>query len=270
MAERIGRTATRAIEARAAAEHEAAGRQRPDARRKRRRTATIAALLLSTGLAVAGCAATDEFLNGKPAEPAGGGGGGSSGFMDRFRSLFGGDSEAEAQAQSRAADKATQGDAAGNSTLTTLDVTCPPVDIRQGAGTLQMNAPGNDQAMGLRYQATFGRTARSCTVNAGTLSIKVGVQGRLILGPAGAAGETTIPLRYAIVQEGIQPKTIWSKLYTVSVAIGPDQPNVPFTHVAEDIAVPVPSPADLDKYVIYVGFDPKGASEERHPRRGRR
>ncbi|RAI42981.1 hypothetical protein [Rhodoplanes roseus] len=210
--------------------------------------------LLAAGM-VGACSSTDEFFNGQPAPPEKSS---STGFADRFRSLFG--SSAEAQAAVPA-----QAQPGGGSTLSSLDVDCPSVDIRQGASTLQMNAPGSDQAMGLRYQATFGRTARQCTVSAGTLAIKIGVQGRLILGPAGGPGETQIPLRYALVKEGIEPKTIWSKLYMLPVQVPPGQPNVPFTHVAEDMVVPVPPPADLDHYVIYVGFDPQGAVHEKKP-----
>jgi hypothetical protein len=139
------------------------------------------------------------------------------------------------------------------------------VDIRQGASTLMTNAPNSEGAMSLRYQATFGRTARECIVQGGTLSIKVGVQGRVILGPAGGAGDTTVPLRVALVKEGIEPKTVWSKLYTVPVSVPPGQLNVPFTHVVEDMAVPMPSGSDLDSYVIYVGFDPQGAVQDKKP-----
>lgn len=223
-----------------------------------RRLGCLAAGLLTVG-ALAACSSTDEFFSGQPAPPEK-----SSGFADRFRSLFGSSSEAQAAAPAQA----------GGTTLSALDVDCPPVDIRQGASTLQMTAPGSDNAMALRYQATFGRTARQCSVNAGTLAIKIGVQGRLILGPAGGPGETMVPLRYALVKEGIEPTTIWSKLYMLPVAVPPGQPNVPFTHVAEDMAVPVPPGNDIEKYVIYVGFDPQGVTQEkkkpaaRKPRQG--
>lgn len=216
------------------------------------------------GLLMAGtlgaCSSTDEFFNGQPAPPDK-----SSGFADRFRSLFGSGTEARAEATPGQAGAGGAG--AAGSTLSTLDVDCPGIDIRQGAGTLQTNAPGADSAMALRYQATFGRTARQCSVAAGTLSIKVGVQGRLILGPAGGPGEAMVPLRYALVKEGIEPKTIWSKLYMLPVQVPPGQPHVPFTHVVEDMAVPVPPAAELDSYVIYVGFDPQGAAHEKKPAR---
>ncbi len=216
------------------------------------------ALGISLVALAGGCSSTDEILSNQPpaAAPAAAR---SASFADRFRNLFGGGSDSAAVAQSGAPGAAQSGAA---------DVTCPPTDIRQGAATLQMNAPGADQALAVRYQATFARTARQCAVNAGTLSIKVGVQGRLILGPAGTPGDTTVPLRYVLVQEGIQPKTIWSKLYMVPVAIPSDQLNVPFTHVMEDMSVPMPPREELDRYVIYVGFDPQGAAQEKKPPRG--
>jgi len=232
--------------------------ERAGAGRGSRRSAIGLLVLALAG----GCSSTDEFLNDQP-PPAP-----SPSFADRFRNLFGGSSESAVVAQS-AAPSASQPASPGST-----EVTCPPTDIRHGAATLQMTAPGSDQAMAVRYQATFVRTARQCAVNAGILSIKVGVQGRLILGPAGAPGDTTVPLRYALVQEGLQPKTIWSKLYIVPVSVPPDQPNVPFTHVVEDMAVPMPPRDDLDRYVIYIGFDPQGAAQEKSqqkkPQRGQK
>ncbi|HVY59045.1 MAG TPA: hypothetical protein VHA77_14430 [Xanthobacteraceae bacterium] len=151
------------------------------------------------------------------------------------------------------------------------DFNCPSVDIRQGAGTLSVTAPNaaGQNALGLRYQVNFGQTARECVVLGATVTMKVGVEGRVILGPAGGPGQLTVPLRYALVQEGTTPKTIWTKLYKVPVTIPPDQTNVPFTHVEDDMTIPVPKPAELDAYVIYVGFDPIGAAEESKKGRGK-
>jgi len=146
-------------------------------------------------------------------------------------------------------------------------IDCPTVDIRQGASTYSQNAPGGDQsALSLRLQGTFGQTARECHVNAGMLTIKVGVQGRLILGPAGSPGDVTVPIRYALVQEGVEPKTLWTKFYQVSVNVPPDNTNVPFTHVQDDMTVPLPKPSDLSACVIYVGFDPAGLNEPKKPK----
>jgi hypothetical protein len=141
------------------------------------------------------------------------------------------------------------------------NIDCPSIEIRQGASTYALNASSDQSALGVRIQATFGQTARECHVNAGMLTIKVGVQGRVILGPAGAPGGVTVPLRYALVQEGIQPQTIWTKFYSVPVDVPSGQTNVPFTHIQEDMVVPLPKPAELEAYVIYIGFDPAGVAD---------
>jgi hypothetical protein len=152
----------------------------------------------------ASCSLTDDFYGGRPAPP----GAASGSFAERFRTLFGSGSPAA----SASAEAAQIPD----------DIDCPRVDIRQGAATLMMNAPNTAQAsLGLRYQATFGRTARECAARDGALTIKVGVQGRLIVGPAGGPGDTQLPLRYALVREGVEPKTLWSRLYVVPVTIAP-------------------------------------------------
>jgi hypothetical protein len=150
------------------------------------------------------------------------------------------------------------------STPTSEDFECPRIDIRPGASTLLVNVPSPDQqAMGLKYQGIFVRAARECRVRAPDVTIKVGVQGRIIVGPAGGPGVLTVPLRYALVQESVgQSRTIWTKLYTVPVTISGTESNVTFTHIQEDLTVPIPSPADLDQYVIYIGYDPSGAAPE--------
>ena len=66
---------------------------------------------------------------------------------------------------------------------------CPPVDIRQGAATFSVNtAATNPSAMALRYQGVVAQTARECRASRHDLTIKVGVQGRVVLGPGGGPG----------------------------------------------------------------------------------
>jgi hypothetical protein len=139
---------------------------------------------------------------------------------------------------------------------------CPSVDVRPGTSSLAFNAPGGQGAMGLRYQATLGQTARECHAMAGNLNMKVGVQGRIILGPAGGPGTIEVPLRLALVEEGPSPKTHWTKLYRIPVSIGEGVPNVAFTHVEEDLTVPMPVGNTIESYVVYIGFDALSLKEQ--------
>jgi hypothetical protein len=139
---------------------------------------------------------------------------------------------------------------------------CPDVTIRQGAATLTSSAnPAEPAATNLRYQVTFGTTARECRMVQNMLSIKVGVQGRVILGPEGSPGEINVPIRFAVVREGLNPKPIVTKLERISVVVPPDDSNVLFSHVEEGLVFPMPKGGEIDSYVVYVGFDPIGAQE---------
>jgi len=122
--------------------------------------------------------------------------------------------------------------------------------------------------MTLRYQGTIGRTARECRIAAGTVHMRIGVEGRIILGPAGGPGQMDVPLRFAVVREGPKPVTIVTKDYRVPVTIEAGANNVPFVHIDEELTFPLPSVDELSNYVVYVGYDPE-ALKKPQPRRRR-
>jgi hypothetical protein len=169
-------------------------------------------------------------------------------ITDRFKSLFGGSSEPAQPAPGQA--------------TTENELTCPSVSIRSGASTFGVGLPGKAAAgADLRYQATITRTARECNLSGGQILARIGIQGRVIAGPAGAPTSVDIPMRVAVVSEGISPKTIATKAFRTTVAMQPDG-TVPFTLVAEDVVYPVPPAAESDNYVFYVGFDPQALGPE--------
>jgi hypothetical protein len=144
------------------------------------------------------------------------------------------------------------------------DLDCPLVDIRSGASTLQIPPPTEDQnsTMALKYQGTFVRAARECHAVNQQMVMKVGIEGRVILGPAGVPGEVVVPLRIAVVSEtpgGTKP--IATRFIQIPVTLAAGQDSVPFTHVEENLDFPMPSAADLDTYVVYIGFDPFSAQQ---------
>jgi hypothetical protein len=167
---------------------------------------------------------------------------------DRFKSLFGGNSQ--------------PADAPPAASTATPDVPdCPAVSIRPGASTFAIGLPGK-QAVGsdLRYQATITRTARDCTLSGGQVIARIGIQGRVIVGPAGAPASVVVPLRVAVVEEGVTPKTIATKVFRTTVEMG--DTSVPFSLVGEDIVYPAPQGASGDNYVFYIGFDPQALGPE--------
>jgi hypothetical protein len=145
------------------------------------------------------------------------------------------------------------------------DVECPFLDIRQGASTLTFPPPppdGSNEAMSLKYQGIFVRAARDCAVVNGQMVMRVGVQGRIIVGPAGGPGQIEVPLRIAVVSAPITaPKTVVTRLIRIPVTISANDPNVDFTHIEEGLSFPIPS-GSSDPYIVYIGFDPLGAAAQ--------
>src|SRR3954454_5520515 len=154
-----------------------------------------------------------------------------------------------------------------------VEVDCPSVAVRQGAATLSITEPGAEAGpMTTRYQVSLGQMARDCAALGGMMTMKVGVEGRVLLGPSGAPGQVDIPLRMAVVQEGPAPKTVLSKFYKLAVVIPPGQTAVPFMHVEQDLSFPMPRGDALDSYIVYVGFDPTSLSTkpERKPAKAKK
>ena len=189
--------------------------------------AVVAALL--SGCAGYSSTPPGEDFNGPPT------------IGDRFDQLFG--------SKSRAA-----GAAVPVAENTELD--CPIVKIRAGASTYAVAVPGK-QPVGsdLRYQATITRTARDCTRSGSQITARIGIQGRVIAGPAGSPATVEIPLRVAVVQAGVQERTITTKVYRTTVSM--TESSVPFSLVGEDLVYSSPPGVSSDSYIFYIGFDPQ-------------
>jgi hypothetical protein len=174
-------------------------------------------------------------------------------LTDRFKSLFGGKSDEPAQPKPAPAPGQPESED---------DLDCPQVTVRAGASTYAVGtsgkpAVGND----IRFQASITKMARECSRSGGQITARIGIQGRVIAGPAGAPATVEVPLRIAVVQGGVGEKVIASKAYRTTVEMS-ESGSVPFTFVAEDMAYPVPSAAAADSYIFYVGFDPQALSPE--------
>jgi hypothetical protein len=223
------------------------------------------AILLSLSLLASGCgggslfggpAATAPPPANTAAAPPAAGGSASSG-TSYLTNFFSGSSDKAPQAVAGA----------------TPDVECPYLDIREGASTLTINAGGDtangeNNAMSLKYQGTFVRAARQCSVAAGQMTMKVGVEGRIVLGPAGGPGQVDVPLRIAVVDESTAgSKPIVTRLIHIPVIVQSASDNPTFAHVEDGLTFPLPpSSTALARYIVYIGFDPLAAQVDKKPK----
>lgn len=150
------------------------------------------------------------------------------------------------------------------------EVDCPVVKIRAGASTYAIAPPGKQLvASELNFQATITRTARDCRRAAnGQIMARIGVQGRVVAGPAGAPATVEIPLRVAVVQTGVQERVLTTKVYRTTVAMSEE--GGAFSLVGEDLVFNMPAPLTSDNFVFYVGFDPQAIAPQPQPRSSRR
>jgi hypothetical protein len=225
--------------------------------RLRSHRASIATFLFLALLA-SGCSGTS--LLGTPSTPSTGAPPASSSpsFTDKISGFF---SRSTATSQQSV-------------TGTTQEIDCPLINIRSGASTLTIGATSssagdanstNNGAMAVRYQGTFVRAARECALVGGNVVMKIGVEGRIIVGPAGGPGQVDVPLRIAVVEETTaHTKPITTQLIRIPVTVASATDNPTFTHIEEGVTFPMP--ADLDNYVVYIGFDPIAAAAQDHPK----
>ena len=127
---------------------------------------------------------------------------------------------------------------------------CPPVEVAENAAASRTMAGAN-----VRTQFSLGRLARECTrLQDGSITVKIGVEVNVLLGPAGAPGRFDVPVTFQIRHDG---KVISSRVERAGVAVGAGEAQGFATIVAEPLAVPAAMTADYD-IAVGVGALGKG------------
>ncbi len=133
------------------------------------------------------------------------------------------------------------------------DLECPQVTIV--GGTLRAGAADNQS---VRNQLTINDVARECT-NAqpgGGFTLKIGVQGRVVLGPAGGPGTYSANLRMQVRRSG---NVVANRVARVSATVAQGQGGAEFVHVEENIIIP----GGPNVPVVEVSLDSAGAPARR-------
>ena len=135
-----------------------------------------------------------------------------------------------------------------------VTVRCPAVQIRQGTQGVTRYAGGRDgESAGVRHQFSIIRTARDCRFVDGTLFLRIGVAGRVVLGPAGAPGSFSEPMRFVVARGGIEP--VYSETQTAQVTVPGGATSAEFDLVDSDIRIEVRPDETVNNFQIFVGFD---------------
>ena len=165
--------------------------------------------------------------------------------------MFGGGSSS-AQLQNASATQAEIAQASTNA-LPAIATECPPIKVRAGGEAIFQYASGKvGNPKDLNYQAVIEKQSRNCVVSNGKITVKMGVVGRLLLGPAGNISSVDVPLRFAIERDGV---ALFSEKYDIPVAITPPNQSEELVKVVENVEIPY---IGGEQITIWVGFDPRG------------
>jgi hypothetical protein len=131
---------------------------------------------------------------------------------------------------------------------------CPKTVLRAGTETYnvypdKVKKDDPDAARKLRFRSTITGVVRECNYAGDVLNMKVGVEGRLISGPTGEAGQFTMPVRVAVTRGD---EVLYTKLHDVPAEIPAGRTNGVFRFVDEAVSIPKPTRENI---IIYVGYD---------------
>jgi hypothetical protein len=134
---------------------------------------------------------------------------------------------------------------------------CPEIHVLDGTSADRIYAPGADQSNEtVRYQFSIENVARGCQIDGKQAAMKIGVAGRVLLGPAGSPGTYPAPIRVAIIDLS-DGNPVVSKLYQVPASVPDGQTEAPFTLVTDPLSIPTTANF-AESYTIKVGFDSGG------------
>ncbi len=167
--------------------------------------------------------------------------------------LGGGEQPTESAKTALANIEVAQSDLNNNpNALPAIATQCPPIKVRLGGEALfsyANNKIGDVRA--LNYQAVIDKQSRNCVVSNGLITVKMGVVGRVLLGPVGNKKQFSLPLRFVVERDDV---AVFSQKYDIAVNVTPPNQTEEFVKVVENVAIPYLGGEDI---VIWVGFDPK-------------
>ncbi len=131
------------------------------------------------------------------------------------------------------------------------DINCPDLSVADGGAALRVGGPENSS---VRYQFSIGDTARQCDpAGPGQAGVKIGVAGQVVIGPAGAAGTFSAPLKITVTRL-TDNSTVFSQTYRAEATTDGLKAGE-FRIVTDSINLPMPTLQLADLYSITVGFE---------------
>lgn len=116
------------------------------------------------------------------------------------------------------------------------DVYCPNVFVPDGGAAIQAFAGAAGDNTRLRHQIVFSRLSRECRARGdGSVSVRVGVELRAMLGPTGAPGRFEAPVTVSITYN---EKPVMTRTHRVAISIPAGTAQGEASVIENDLVVP--------------------------------
>ena len=134
--------------------------------------------------------------------------------------------------------------------LPAIATECPPIRVRTGSEAMFYYGNGKvGDPRALQYQGVIDKSTRNCVVSNGLITVQMGVEGRVLLGPKGTQTSVNVPVRFAVERDR---QAVFSEKYQIAVAIAQPAQSGEFVKVVQNVAIPYLGGEDI---TIWVGFD---------------
>jgi glucose/arabinose dehydrogenase len=120
---------------------------------------------------------------------------------------------------------------------------CPPIVVLPDGAAIRAQAGGDASAV--RYQISIQDTSRECldVRPDGSFTLRLGVQGRVVIGPSGGPGTYGATLRIDVRRGG---NVVASRAVRVGATVRPGEGGADFAIVEQGLRVPGSGEADIE------------------------
>lgn len=140
---------------------------------------------------------------------------------------------------------------------------CPTLDILENRAGYRGGSPAQ-QASGVGFQASITNVARECAFQGSQVRLRVGVEGRVLLGQGGRPGSYSVPVRVVVKRRA---EVVTQRFTRLNVTIPASDTQAGFVHVEENILLPITANDPGDEYDVFVGLDATSQQAARQVRR---
>lgn len=148
---------------------------------------------------------------------------------------------------------AARGEGTYTGTAGEISVSCPRVTVLSRDNNVTIYEAGRaGDGLAVMHRGELTKTARECQINGGTITIKYGFSGRVLLGPKGRNGLIALPVKVAVTDS--KRETVRAENMRIETSVSTDKPIGYFSAV-RTVTFDIPVGSRPGEFEIVVSFD---------------